>query len=199
MMRSRLASVALIALVAFAFSACGGNSSVKAKGQQSSGIAHGINEVAGATATASPSSPTGRGSGLSTATSTPTARASTPKSEVRLPTNIPKYAKGTQHAPLSVEMSACVARAGTQQVTIRSAPGLQLSWATMWADGEPHRDWAAFGIGVIPATGVYTTTFPIRVDAPLGETRTDVAVAGQVNGKDATAYDQVYWTVAKSC
>jgi hypothetical protein len=143
--------------------------------------------------------------GTSPATSTPITKpagsgSGSGEKSVRLPPGTPDHVEGTTKVPVTTEMAfSCVLRGQTQTFTTRSQPDLNVSWAVMWPDNDAHRDYGGYGLGKVSPTGIYTASFAVPANAPLGEARLDVAVAGTKGNESLTGFDHAYWRIAKAC
>lgn len=112
----------------------------------------------------------------------------------------PDHAPGTRQAPLSIELATgCVRPGGSQTITIRSKPKLQLAWATLYSDGSGHQEYGGWGTAIMPPSGLYTKTWVLPPNAPVGDARTDVTIAGTIDGEDWTALGRIFWRIAADC
>ncbi|MCA1838925.1 MAG: hypothetical protein ABR507_01100 [Actinomycetota bacterium] len=87
----------------------------------------------------------------------------------------------------------------SQQITVKAHPGLKVTIGTTWPDNKTHPEWGAQILDSPMPTGEFVLRWAIPVNAPTGNARTDVAVAGKIEGQPAYAFAQPSWRIARSC
>lgn len=114
--------------------------------------------------------------------------------------SLPETIPGVRAAPLEATLAfSCVLPGQTQEIKIRSHPGLSLSWGTEYPDGAGHQEYGGWDHTKVPDDGVYSRTWAIPLIAPRGDARTDVAVAGKIEGEDSAKFAHLYWTISVDC
>jgi hypothetical protein len=109
----------------------------------------------------------------------------------------PDHIPGTTPATVTASLaSTCVTPAGSQTLTIHTHPGYYLGFDTQYSDGKDGKQYGGVDTTQVPGTGVYTNTWVVSPQAPLGDAVVYIALSGMDH---TSAFRQLYFKVASHC
>jgi hypothetical protein len=86
---------------------------------------------------------------------------------------------------------------GTQILRIKAPSGYFYSFDAQYSDGKDGRKYGGEGVGKIPPTGRFQSTWAVSPTAPTGPVTVWVAAAG--GRPEKSAFRQPTFTVSRSC